>query len=165
MTRQSKTGWAWLRLLQLLQWSPIPLDGASSSGVGPLSFQFKENTTNAIAVWASPQIIAVISFSGFSLLAFLVYGKHDLSRFNPVYTHQDAEFNFGNDHNAYPAYLMRNLTHVSQMALAGVHTLIWWFAPIAQLVIFLTVTPRFGMKGAWENVGGAGSRKMNSSDY
>lgn len=47
---------------------------------------------------------------------------------------------------------MRNITHVSQMALAGVHSLIWWFAPIAQLVVFLTVTPRFGMQGAWENV-------------
>lgn len=47
---------------------------------------------------------------------------------------------------------MRNLTHVSQMALAGVHSLIWWFAPIAQLLVFLTVTPQFGMHGAWENV-------------
>jgi hypothetical protein len=57
---------------------------------------------------------------------------------------------------------MRNLTHVSQMALAGVHTLIWWFAPIAQLVIFLTMTPQFGMKGAWENVGTCCSDEMNS---
>lgn len=72
-----------------------------------------------------------------------------------IYAHS-TEYNFGNDHNAYPAYLMRNLTHVSQMALAGVHTLIWWFAPIAQLVIFLTVTPRFGMKGAWEHLWSAG---------
>lgn len=69
-----------------------------------------------------------------------------------LYTHSSPEYNFGNEHNAYPAYLMRNLTHVSQMALAGVHSLIWWFAPIAQLVVFLTVTPRFGMHGAWENV-------------
>lgn len=71
---------------------------------------------------------------------------------NGLYTHSSPEYNFGNDHNAYPAYLMRNLTHVSQMALAGVHSLIWWFAPIAQLVVFLTVTPRVGMRGAWENV-------------
>lgn len=47
---------------------------------------------------------------------------------------------------------MRSLTHVSQMALAGLHSLVWWFAPIAQLVVFLTVTPRFGLQGAWENV-------------
>ncbi|OQD77601.1 hypothetical protein PENDEC_c002G01964 [Penicillium decumbens] len=92
-----------------------------------------------IWVWSSPQVIAVLTISGICLFAFLVY-----------------EYNFGNDHNAYPAYLMRNLTHVSQMALAGVHTLIWWFAPIAQLVIFLTVTPRFGMKGAWEHLWAAG---------
>lgn len=67
-------------------------------------------------------------------------------------TYDGIEYNYGNDHNAYPAYLMRSLTHVSQMALAGLHSLVWWFAPIAQLVVFLTVTPRFGLQGAWENV-------------
>lgn len=69
-----------------------------------------------------------------------------------AHTYGFIEYNFGNDHNAYPAYLMRSLTHVSQMALAGLHSLVWWFAPIAQLVVFLTVTPRFGLQGAWENV-------------
>ncbi|PLB38150.1 uncharacterized protein BDW47DRAFT_117436 [Aspergillus candidus] len=92
-----------------------------------------------IWVWSAPQTIAVITISGFVLLAFLVY-----------------EYNYGNDHNAYPAYLMRSLTHVSQMALAGLHSLVWWFAPIAQLVVFLTVTPRFGLQGAWENLWAAG---------
>ena len=73
-----------------------------------------------------------------------------------IYSLKLTEYNYGNDHNAYPAYLMHDFTHVSQMALAGVHTLIWWFALIAQLVIFLTVTPCFGMKGAWEHLWSAG---------
>lgn len=47
---------------------------------------------------------------------------------------------------------MRNYTHISQMVLAGLHSLLWMFAPIVQLVLFLTVTPRFGMEAAWENV-------------
>lgn len=84
--------------------------------------------------------------------------------FQPVYANFGTEFNFGNDRNAYPAYLLRSLTHVSQMALAGVHTLIWWFAPIAQLVIFLTITPRFGMKAAWENVCASCSDTRSSLD-
>jgi hypothetical protein len=41
-------------------------------------FGSKRLVTNAIAVWSSPQIIAVITISGFSLLAFLVYGKNGL---------------------------------------------------------------------------------------
>ena len=111
-----------------------------------------------IWVWSSPQVIAVITISGISLFAFLIYGKKNCSMFQlmDIYSLDSTEYNYGNDHNAYPAYLMRNFTHVSQMALAGVHTLIWWFAPIAQLVIFLTVTPRFGMKGAWEHLWSAG---------
>lgn len=84
---------------------------------------------------------------------------------NGLYTHSSPEYNFGNDHNAYPAYLMRDLTHVSQMALAGVHSLIWWFAPIAQLVVFLTVTPRVGMRGAWENVSRCYSNMVKKSSY
>ena len=38
------------------------------------------------------------------------------------------------------------------MILAGVGSLLWLLVPIAQLLVFLTVTPRFNMQGAWENV-------------
>jgi hypothetical protein len=64
----------------------------------------------------------------------------------------ESEYIFGNDDDAYPAYLVRNTTHVFQMLISGLHSLLWMIAPIVQLLAFLTVTPRFWMQGAWENV-------------
>lgn len=47
---------------------------------------------------------------------------------------------------------MRSYTHISHMVVAGLGSLVWLFAPIAQLVVFVTITPRFGMQGSWESV-------------
>lgn len=60
----------------------------------------------------------------------------------------------GDDAAVYPAYLIRDYAHLSQVALASVGSLILLFAPIAQLLVFLTVTPRFGMVGAFQKVSG-----------
>ncbi|KAJ0420298.1 hypothetical protein BJY00DRAFT_313237 [Aspergillus carlsbadensis] len=92
-----------------------------------------------IYAWASPQVIVLIVVAGAGLVAVFV-----------------SVFIFGRDGDAYPAYLTRSYTHQSQMLLGSLNSLMLLFAPIVQLICFLTVTPRLGAQGAWEKTWGAG---------
>ncbi|GAD95404.1 siderophore iron transporter [Paecilomyces variotii No. 5] len=92
-----------------------------------------------ILSWSSADVISVLAIGAVALLGFLLY-----------------EYKFGTDNSAYPTYLIRNYAHVSHVVLASLGSLILLFAPIAQLLIFLTVTPRFGVQGAWEKLWGTG---------
>ncbi|KAL4806044.1 hypothetical protein BDV18DRAFT_160114 [Aspergillus unguis] len=92
-----------------------------------------------IWVWSSSQVIVVITLGGTGMVGFWIY-----------------QYNFGSDHSAYPAYQVQSYRHVSQMILSALNSLMWLFTPLLQFILFVTVTPRIGMQGSWENTWGAG---------
>lgn len=62
------------------------------------------------------------------------------------------EFFFGDDHAAFPAYLVQSWNALSPLVLADAATLPMWLYPQLLTTIFLISVPEIGMHEAWDHV-------------
>ncbi|KAH8879174.1 MFS general substrate transporter [Thozetella sp. PMI_491] len=84
--------------------------------------------------WQSPQMIVLVTAAGLAMVLYMTY-----------------QYYWGTDHEALPAYLLRNWPTLATILHAAAASLILWFMPFASVLLYQSIFTEMGMKASWYN--------------